>query len=163
MTERVQKVPDTGNGKITVGLKWPAGIILRVYAMVDSGEMTPQGYRPIRVSQQLGPEVRLRGYYDDVKQQFGDSPTPIPSMPGSFALTHDVDADFMTLWLEQNKDSDLVKNGLIVVAKSGTDAASIVSERKELKCGVEPLDPAKPPPGMRGRKNLSAVQPDDRK
>lgn len=163
MVDRVQKVPETGNGKITVGLKWPAGIILRVYEMVDDGEMTQQGYKPIKKAQQVGPKVRLRGYYDDAKQQFGSKTIPIPSMPGSFALTHNVDATFMAAWLEQNKDSDIVKNGLIIVAKSPADAAAMVSEREKMKCGIEPLDPEKPPPGMRGRRNMSAVQPDDGK
>jgi len=58
-----------------------------------------------------------------------------------FALTFGVDREFFERWLEDNKDTDLVRKGFVFAAGSEQSARDSAKEKKSLKNGMEPLDP----------------------
>jgi hypothetical protein len=66
-------------------------------------------------------------------------PDPHP-MAGGYALTHDVDSKFWEQWLEQNKLSPIVKNGLIFAMSSSNDVKAKAREQADFRSGLEPLN-----------------------
>ena len=68
----------------------------------------------------------------------GDPP-PVAPIVGGYALTHNVDADFFSTWLEQNKDSDLVRNRLVFAHAKPDLATGQAKEQAEVRSGLEPL------------------------
>lgn len=119
---------------VTVACKYGPGLLLRVFKFVKQPVPGPGGVRDEDVAMQVGDAVQINGPAAPVRQQ---SPHDVS---GGFALTHNVDADFMKLWFEQNKTSDLVKNGLIFVAPSRADARDRAEDHKDTRTGIEPLD-----------------------
>jgi hypothetical protein len=71
-----------------------------------------------------------------------------PIAVGGYALTPDVDADHWAAWLALYKDAPFVKNRYIFAFPKPADATSAALEMKDEKCGLEPLDPDKPGPGL---------------
>ena len=71
-----------------------------------------------------------------------------PIAVGGYALTHNVDADFMAAWLTLYKDADMVKKRFIFAYPKPSDATSAALDMQNEKTGLEPLDPDKPGPGL---------------
>lgn len=148
------------SGTVTVALKLPNGLRLRIYNMVEDNEPTQQGYKKIARAEPIRDEsgdiieVVLRGWNDDQQAGFRNSRIAIPAAPGAFALTHGVDADFMKKWMEDNKDQEIVKKGLICVSENERTIERHLLKKDKLMSGLEPVDPLNPPKAMR-------VQPDD--
>jgi hypothetical protein len=67
----------------------------------------------------------------------------MPPMQGKFALTHNVDADLWARWLEQNRDLELVVNGLIFAFDSSKrdHIVGTCKDHKHLRTGFEAIDP----------------------
>ncbi len=81
---------------------------------------------------------------------------PELNKPG-FALTHGVDAEFFARWLEQNKDTEMVINGLIMAHGDEDSLEDMTKERRKVDSGLGPLNPDGDP---RSPKPLStAVSP----
>jgi len=76
----------------------------------------------------------------------------LPFVDPAFALTHNVPRLFWDLWLEQNADSALVRNGLIFAHKQAASVTDQLRDHEDLTCGLEPLTPTpsgnpwEPPP-----------------
>ena len=134
---------------VTVACKYPPGLDLRVFEMVEGEVPSPMGPHRTKVARQKGAAIRIHGT--------GTPPNVVRDDPlvAGYALTRDVPADFWALWLEQNADSDLVQQRLIFAyeaEKSTIDRAK--RQRKEgISSGMEGLDPKNPPkftpPGFR--------------
>lgn len=150
--------PVAGTATVTVALKHPHGVVLRAFKMVDTTELTLQGSRPIKEGRSYGQPFTTRGnasfmhVLPNLREQLDQS--------GGYALTDGCPKDLWDNWLDNNVDSDLVRNGLIF---AGEDRASVVAEcqkRANLQSGLEPIDPANPnaKSGMRSTANLSAPQ-----
>ena len=60
-------------------------------------------------------------------------------------LTHDVPEAFFKKWLEKFKDHPLHTNGLVFADVSVNKVKAETKERKGVKSGMEPIDPAKLP------------------
>jgi hypothetical protein len=60
---------------------------------------------------------------------------------GRYGITRGVPVDIWETWLEQNKDSDLVRNGLIFALGDDIDALYEAKKRTALRSGLEPLEP----------------------
>lgn len=78
-----------------------------------------------------------------------------PIAIGGYALTPNVDADFMAAWLTVYKDSDMVKKMFVFAYPKHADASSAALEFQDEKTGLEPLDPDKPGPGLEREPGLS--------
>jgi len=138
-------------GQVTVACRLPQGLQLRLFRMVDKPEQSPLGLRTVKQAEQYGEPVRIRGYYADLMPAYAAN-MPIPAAPGGYALTPGIDAEFWAQWLEQNRETDLVKNR-IVYAHDTTDAVmGEMRDNKDVRSGLEPLDPANLPRDVRGIK-----------
>ncbi len=67
--------------------------------------------------------------------------TPNYQRIGGYALTRNVSRDFMDAWIAQNKDSDLVVNGMVFINPTDADARDEAKEKRDIKSGLEPLKP----------------------
>lgn len=56
-------------------------------------------------------------------------------------FTHEVDANLWKQWLEANKETLLVKNGLVFANESANKVRAEAKERKGVKSGSEAIDP----------------------
>lgn len=125
---------------VTVALKHPQGLRLQLCKMVPREEQGLGGSKTVMMAQRLPGTVVIKGY-----AQRG-AKIPLPASAGEFVLTHGVSKDFMDEWLRQNHDHDLVVSGLIKISSDVKgDIKGYVRSAEVLKCGLEPIDPDKPP------------------
>jgi len=122
---------------VTVGCKLPTGLILRNYAMEEYHEpVMGGGTRKAKRAVQVGEDVRLRGFAVPVL-----APTPKGlEVEGGHALTHGVPIEFWKQWHAANKDSPLVKNGIVFAAPERESVVDFAREREKETSGLEPLD-----------------------
>lgn len=126
--------------KVTVACKLPNGLVLRVFSMVDKDEhVMGGGVKTTKVAQEFPERVVLNGW------SHPQNHSARHQIEGGFALTPGVDKEFFDLWLDQNKDSDVVRNGLVFSQARTDSAASAARERKDVRSGMERLDPSKLP------------------
>lgn len=132
---------------VAVGLKLPHGLVLKVYDMVTSNELVMGGgTREVKKAQQVGETYILKGYLTRKKTR--KEPTPL--VIGGYAVTSGIPKDFFDRWLEQNKDSDLVRNNLIFAQTNAERAGDQADEQEELKSGLEAIDPDNPGAKVKG-------------
>lgn len=126
---------------VTVGLKSPNGLILRLFNEQAVSENTPAGPRNFKQSfpNQKAGTVELKGYGGAA---FGERQSH--RIVGQYALTNNVDAEFMRKWLEQNQEHDLVINNLIFIAADEASAADQGKDQLKVWDGLHPLRMANP-------------------
>lgn len=85
----------------------------------------------------------------------GEPPEGFPDKPemikaAGFALTPGIPADFFEQWLDQNKNTDLVRNGMIFAHGSRDHLVGVAMENKDRRSGLDPMakdgDPRSPRP-----------------
>lgn len=124
--------------EVTVALKHPNGIILRLFEMVETQEpVMGGGFRTFKLARQKGPQVRING------NAHPQDKAPLQPLAGNtgFALTYGIDKAFWDEWLAQNKDTDLVKNGLIFAHEKESNTTAQAKAHASLKSGLERMDP----------------------
>lgn len=125
---------------VTVALKHPRGLILRLHKMVEVDEpVMGGGTRTVQRAMPVGEQIRINGYSQP------NAKVPPAATAGAFALTHGVPKDFWEAWKEQNADHPYLLGGLLFASDKGAYAARKADEREELKSGLEPLNPEKLP------------------
>lgn len=128
---------------VTVACKIPMGLVLQCCRKTTYFEDTPGG-------------ARERVRYDKHGQRFVARGTSYPALPpkgfpqrvptvGGYALTQGIPADFWEQWLEQNADTDMVKNKLIFAYASLVDVRDEAREYAHVLSGLEPLVPDNDP------------------
>ena len=139
---------------VTVALKYPVGVYIQAEEMVDQFEQTSSGGRMVKVARRVGPRVLINGnaYLNHVPANTRDQ----LDVNGGYALTHGVPKDVWLKWLAANRNSDLVRNGLIEAFTSHPDAQREAISRADLESGYEPIDPSNP-----GKRTGLNVQPND--
>lgn len=131
---------------VTVALKHPSGLVLRVYEMQDDYEdVMGGGQRKTKKAFPIGEPVRLNG------TGVGKGFIPTWRVVGGYALTPGVPKDMWELWCEQNADAPLLKNGLICAFKSIEGADAMAREREGTRSGLEPITPDTDPRIPRNR------------
>lgn len=127
-------------GTVVVASKLPHGLILRVFKMEAKSEpVMGGGSRDTKVALELPQRATVNGVSHP---QNRDSKAPISF---GYALTPNVDKDLWDLWLSQNADSDMVKNGLIFAHDKSGSTESEAREKEKIRSNLERLDPAKMP------------------
>lgn len=121
---------------VTVGLKSPNGLFLRLMKLEDMQESSPAGMRSFKqyVPDLEAGTIELKGYGGaafGIKQDH--------RIVGQYALTPNVDGEFIREWLRQNASHDLVKNNLIFIAAEEQDAAAQGREQLQVWDGMNPL------------------------
>src|SRR6516225_10788958 len=112
-TERVKPVPRpaSGTNTVCVACKIPNGLVLRIFKMVEENVPSPTGgVRKERIAREVGPRFTVRG----PAMPWGvRANIPIIGGNAGYALTSGVPRALWETWLQQNRDADYVKNGLI--------------------------------------------------
>lgn len=67
---------------------------------------------------------------------------------GGYGLTQ-VDKDFFEAWKKEFAQFPPLKHGLIFAQEKPASADSQAKEQADIRTGLEPIDPAKPAPGVR--------------
>lgn len=149
--------PSSAGAKVTVACKMPNGLLLRVFAMETHSEpVMGGGVREAKSARQIGGTVKLNGN----AVPFGKRPDH-PIVAG-YALTHGIDKEFFDKWLEQNRDSDIVKNSLVFAYDKGDSVRDAAKEHAKARSGLEPIEPDTDPRLPKGNRNLSGPQTAER-
>ena len=146
----VSKAGDT----VTVACKMPHGLVLRVFDMRDKDVVAAGGTGRFSVKEAVERKQRvtLNGFAHPQDK------APLAPQVGGFGLTFGVPLEFFELWLTQNKDSDVVQNGLVFAHTKRDGAEGEAREKTDLQSGLERLDPTKPPPGIVPQKTVHGAQ-----
>lgn len=120
---------------VTVACKMPNGIILRGFRKTTVTEVTLGGTREVEKWVEDGRRAKV----------FGPAAPPgmaarVPTQ-GGYALTPNIPADLWATWLEQNRDSELVRNNIIFASPRIDLVAGQSLEYKKQRSGLEPLTP----------------------
>lgn len=130
----VRSEPKTTGETVTVACKLPNGLILRVFEMITSQEPVPSGgFRDVKVSQVMGEPVTIYGNATQV------GVVPPCRIVAGYALTPGVSKDFWELWLAQNEQSDLVKNGIVFANPDDRSSEAQAKDGSKILSGLEPL------------------------
>lgn len=120
---------------VTVACKLPHGLTLRVFRMEDFAEpVMGGGTRTVKKAILAAEPVTL----NRAAAPQGESHEH--RVIGGYALTPGIDADFWGTWLEQNKDSDIVRNRLVFALEKEASVESKAREHKDTTSGLERLD-----------------------
>jgi hypothetical protein len=129
----------TAGETVSVACKLPHGLILHLDDMVPGFEPAPGGSRAIMEARRRPEVFKVAG----VGFPQNGNPENRPQMVGGYALTTGIPADFWEKWLEDNKDSDYVRNNLIFATKKGAGIMDMAKEHAKQRSGLEPLNPDK--------------------
>lgn len=122
-------------GTVTVGCKIPCGFAMQLYTMEDTNEaVMGGGWKIVQRARPIGKLVTLNG---SAKAIGKDVAWDIKHAAG---LTHGVDADFFAKWMEDNKESDIVKGGHIFANPKTSEVLAEAKDRIGEKTGLEPVD-----------------------
>lgn len=148
--------------KCVVACKIPNGLILRLFKMVPTDVAVMGGgtktVTQASVIDDVG-SVRVNG----PAVPFGKIPKYLITETG-YALTSNVDRDFMEEWLRQNKDHDAVRRNLIFMQADEASARDATADHEKTRSGLEPLVPDADPRNPRAQQNLTApATADERK
>ena len=77
-----------------------------------------------------------------------DLSVPPLLVPGGFALTPDVDADFWRAWSTAYAGMEVLQKGLLFAMPKPQDARAKAREMAKEKTGLEPIDPDKMGDGL---------------
>ena len=158
--------PATTGETVTVACKLPAGLLLRIFQKQKYMEPTQSGVmKETDVWVAIpGRQYAVRGTWAaSAGQAYNQGNTAVAELlPGGFALTHGVPKDIWDEWYAQNKDTAIVRKG-VVFAAPGMQAATVEAKQaRNVKSGLEPLDPDKPaermPGGVDRRLRVSILQ-----
>lgn len=144
---------------VTVGCKMPNGLVLRLHKQeTHAVPVLGGGTRDEVRNVPTGEQVTLFG----TAAPFGQQPKCL--IAGGYALTPNVNKAFMREWMQQNANSDLVKQNLIFVQDDVHAAQDQGDEQAALRHGLEPLhqDPRKDPRTPRSQhKNVTGLERED--
>lgn len=125
-------------GKVSIGCKLPHGLVLRVFNMIERDvPVMGGGSRTERIAEQRAETATINGW------SHAQNAAPNCTIIGGYALTDNVDKDLWDLWLSQNKNSDMVKNGLIFANEKSDSVVGKAKDGANIRSGLERLDPTK--------------------
>jgi hypothetical protein len=133
-------------GTVTVACKLPHGIILREFRMEPYQEpVLGGGWRETTRAVETGRRHRING----VASHQGQFPTaPDGSaiqLASGHALTFGVPSELWANWLDANKDSEMVRNGMVFAYEKQDAVTGKAKEMEGQRSGFERIDPANPP------------------
>lgn len=117
---------------VTVGCKLPSGLHLNAYIMEDASEPVMGGGTRMTKVARFAKRVTIKGVGRAVDASH---------ISYGAALTHGVDAEVWASWLAANKDSDIVKKGIVFAATKLDDTKSQARLAENEKTGLEPVNP----------------------
>lgn len=137
-------------GTVFVACKLPNGITVQAHDMIEVDEPTPAGGRRVLKGVPVGKAYPCRG----ISVPFGFQ----ANLQYGFAITPNVDAEAWAKWLEANKASEFIINGLVFAHPKEAEVLAMARERQHQRTGLEPLDPGKLSQEFRGSERLSPLE-----
>lgn len=123
---------------VTVACKLPTGFVLHLDAMEEYTEQVlGGGTRVSHRARRIGGTYTINGcaYKHGMTE-----PQPFV-LAGGYALTNNIPADFWNEWLSQNRDSDLVRNKIVMAHEKHESAFSMAKDHAAVWSGLEPITP----------------------
>lgn len=141
---------------VTVACKYPGGLILRRHVMRPKTELVMGGgTREVQEAIATGEQYVVNGpSREPGKMPFERSQSGVAvkgtqvDVTSGFALTHNVPKDLWESWLEANKDSAIVRNGLIFAHAQASSVKAQGRDHEKQRSGLEPIDPNRPGRGI---------------
>ena len=141
---------------VTVACKYPGGLILRRHVMRAKTELVMGGgTREVTEAIPTGERFVVNGpSREPGKMPFQRSQSGAAikgtqvDVTSGFALTPNVPKDLWDSWLEANKDSAMVRNGLIFASSQATSVKAQARDHEKQRSGLEPIDPNRPGRGI---------------
>lgn len=152
-TQQQQSAPrgDRRGETVTVACKLPHGLVLRAFNMVEKAEpVMGGGSRDVKKAEQLPGEFVIAG------NSFPENGAPRARMEFGFALTPGCPKELWDRWHADNKDSPMVKNGLVFAYEKAGDTVAEARDNESVRSGFERLDPAKLPRGIQKAERVAA-------
>lgn len=133
------------NTTVVVASKLPFDIILRLFDFQKKADpVMGGGVREYKIA-----AVRQEKTFIVQGNSFAQNAGAHQEIYSGFAFTRDIPKAFWDEWLEQNKNADYVRNGLIF-AHTNTNSVKAESREKEgVKTNLERLDPQNLPRGLK--------------
>lgn len=122
---------------VTVACKHPPGIFMQAYQMEDyEVPVLGGGTRTAKRAVPVGERIKIHG----PAVPFGR--VPHAQIVRGYAMTSGVPAETANQWLEQNKDSPLVKGGIVFISTRTDNAVAKAKDLgPEVRSNLEQLDP----------------------
>lgn len=129
-------------GTVSVFVKHPAGLRLRLHEKQTTQEVGPGGMaRSVDVMVPVGDGVVLHGTAAPFGQARKDAAGNFVPMVAGYAVTHGVSKDFWDKWLAQNGNHDMVRNHLIYAHEKPGEGEAWARDHAAVRTGLEPLTP----------------------
>jgi len=126
-------------GTVAVACRMPNGLRLRLYEFRDVEDQVIGG--GVRMRKQAHQSIKPGRPGEVVLKGFSQPIGAIDSrIIGGYGLTYNVDAEFMSEWMKQNADSDLVKNHIVFSHEKVEIVEKKAMEHKRTLSGLEPLN-----------------------
>lgn len=148
-----KKNAETGGATVTVASKLAMDFILRLYAFKSRNELVMGGgSREVKQAEVVHgvPEYTIQG------NSWAQNKGPHQQIASGYAITHGIPKEFWERWLEQNKESDVIRNGIIFAHAESASTMAEAREKVDVTSGMERLDPNKLPKGLRTADRASA-------
>jgi hypothetical protein len=133
------------NATVSVASKLPMDLTLKLFNFVTKNELVMGGgSREVKVAE------LARGAKHFVVQgnSWAQNKGAHQQIVGGYAITHGIPREFWERWLEQNKESDIVVNGMLFAHGESASTIAEAKEKEDQKSGLERLDPNKLPKGL---------------
>lgn len=136
--------PESGTATVSVALKIPNGIVLRLQHKEKVTYPVMGGGFHEEVQSRVDPEAKTYTLYGN-RVPFGEQARCM--IIGGYAITPGIPKAFWELWLEQNKKLDLVVNGLIKAHASLSYIQDFAKDKdnRAVRSGMEAIVPDKDP------------------
>ena len=132
----VDKTVHTGGATVTVASKLPMPLVLQLHSPVEQMQVHAGG-----VHKFIQFEVR-RGAptYTVVGNSIPHNSAPKQMIANGFGITPGIPKAFWEEWLEQHKDLQYVKEGMIFAHEELISVHSMAREREKIVTGLERID-----------------------
>ena len=125
---------------VSVACKLPHGLVLRVFSIVERDvPVMGGGVKTERIAEPRAESAVVHGW------SHAQNAAPHCTIIGGYAITDNIDKGLWDLWLSQNKDSAMVKNGLIFANEKAESTTGKAKDGGKISSGLERLDPSKLP------------------
>jgi hypothetical protein len=151
--QRSHAKPTNAGAKVTVYCKLPTGLRIRNFVMVEVTEhRLGGGTNTFKQADQRGEDILLWGNIFRI----GDPMTH--RIVGDYGVTEGVNKESWDNWLEANKDTPMVKNGLVFAAEKRDFGDGEANDRRDTLSGLERMQKDGDPRAPKAVANMSGVK-----
>jgi hypothetical protein len=151
--QRESAKPSSAGAKVSVYCKLPTGLRIRLFRMTTTSEpVLGGGRRDVEIAEPIGEEILIWGN----RFRIGDPQTH--KIVGDYGVTDGVDKESWDHWMASNKDSAMVRNGLIFASEKRDYGEDQAHELRDTFSGLGPMMKEGDPRAPRTGANLQGVK-----